>query len=171
MALLRYDDTDSQTLTDAQAKAAEALRTATAIAAAQPQPATAMPPGVGVGGAVGTSTRYALENHTHATSVQRAKLVVATAGTAVRWTFPKPYADGVVPVCTATAEIAAGATQPVVVNVVGTPTNAYVDFIVFRAQTQTLGATLLAVAGTVINAFGSAPTGVVLDCQAALPTQ
>lgn len=136
-----------------------------------PSPGTVAPPGVAVDGALGSGQQYALANHTHATSVQRARMSVSPAGQPVRWTFAKPYDAGVVPVVVCTAQSTAGATLPYVVNTVGDPTNTYADLIVFRAQTQTLGGTLVSIAGTTVNLFATAPSGTTVNCQAARATQ
>jgi hypothetical protein len=137
-----------------------------------PVPASSVPPGVAVDGAMGTDvTQYALANHTHATSVQRVRLSVAQSGATIRWTFAKSYDPGTIPIVTCTAQNSLGATQPYVVNLIGSATNTYVDVAAWRAQTQTLGGTLVAIAGVTINLFASAPAGIVVNCQAAKPTQ
>ena len=136
-----------------------------------PGAATAAPPATDVGGAAGASPLYARADHTHATSVQRARLTISAAGIAARWTFAKPYDAGTVPVVTCTAQNAAGAGLPFVVNTQGNPTNTYADIIVFRTQTQTLGGTLLAISGVTISLFAPAPAGTIANCQAAKATQ
>lgn len=136
-----------------------------------PSAATIAPPGTATDSTTGTSPAYARADHTHATSVQRARFQVATAGTPMEWIFAKPYDEGVVPVVTCTAQAAANPTQPFVVNTVDAPTNTKASIIVFRAQTQTLTGTLLSLGPVAINLFAPAPAGTVVNCQAAKPTQ
>ncbi len=140
-----------------------------------PQPATASPPGVAADGVIGaSSTQYARADHTHATSVQRANLIIAAAGQPVRWTFAKPYDTGAVPVVVCTARIASGSALPFTVNTVGAPTATYVDLVAYRVQSQviTLSAlTAAATAGLSINPFSAAPSGTAVDCVAGKPTQ
>ena len=139
-----------------------------AVAAAMPKPATSMPPGVGVDGATGTdTTQYALANHTHATSVQRFRMSLSATGTAARWTFAKPYDPGVVPVVNCTPQITSGGAPAAVANIVGSPTNTYVDVAVFNAQ-PTVG--VLGISVTV-TPFAFAPKDTVVNCQAGKPTQ
>jgi hypothetical protein len=154
-----------------QASSLFAPLTTADAAAVMPAPATSAPPPTGTDSVEGSSVRYARADHTHATSVQRARLQVPTAGTAMEWTFAKPYDAGVVPVVTCTAQAGTNPTQPFVVNTVEAPTATKATIIVFRAQTQTLGGTLLAIAGVTINLFAPAPTGTWVNCQAAKPTQ
>lgn len=132
-----------------------------------PQPASTMPPGIDVGGAVGTAPRYALEDHKHATSVQRGRATVSGSGGIVTVTFAKPYDAGVVPICSATAEIGAGTTQAYEACVIGAPTNTQVKFLVQAvAKQQTLS-----ILGMLVNPFSAAPSGTAIHWQAAKPTQ
>jgi hypothetical protein len=134
-----------------------------------PSPASAAPPGIGVSSALGTtSTQFARADHTHASSVQR-KRVTTTSGGTFTWTFSPAYDAGVVPVVTYGVENTTSATQPFVVNIMGTPTNTSVTFKVFQAQASTLGGTLTAILGAVVAPFTTATT-VSLHCWAAAPT-
>ena len=131
-----------------------------------PVPASTAPPGVGVSGAPGSQASYARADHTHASSVQRARIPVTAAQ--VTWNYTNPYS--VVPIVTCTVENPANATQPYVAVLVGTPTLTSATFAVYKAQPTTLGATLTALLGAIINPFASVPSGVNLNCWAALPT-
>jgi hypothetical protein len=133
----------------------------------------AMPPGVTpVTGAVGSSTDFARADHTHKTSVQKSRITVSTAGTStgsvVTWVYPSPFPAGTIPICTCTPVSTGSASQAYIANVVqGSETNSQCQFIVFRTQTQTIVGGL---ANVVMNLLVPAPAGVVLNCQAALPT-
>jgi len=110
-----------------------------------PQPATAMPPGVSDSGSVGTSQKYALENHTHASKARKIRVQTAADGT-VTWTYSTPFAAGVVPIVVAVAEVATGVTDVVNVQVVDTPTNTSCKLLVNRANRSVaslLGLTVL----------------------------
>jgi hypothetical protein len=167
---------DAASMTSALASKADASAMTTALAAkantsSVPTAATNPPPGVTPVGALGdVTTRFALENHTHRSSVQAARLQVAGGVGRFTWTFPTPYDVGMVPVCTATVQTATNETQPYVVNMLGQPTNTSVTFVVFKATTQTLGGTLLAIAGAVINLFGFAANDTIVNVIARLPS-
>lgn len=112
-----------------------------------PQPATAMPPGVADNGALGTDTRYALANHTHASKARKDRVQSAADGT-ITWTYPTPFAAGVIPRVVAVAEVAAGVTDVVNVQVVDTPTNTSCKLLVNRANRSVaslLGLTVLSI--------------------------
>lgn len=112
-----------------------------------PQPATAMPPGVADNGALGTDTRYALANHTHASKARKDRVQSAADGT-ITWTYPTPFAAGVIPRVVAVAEVASGVTDVVNVQVVDTPTNTSCKLLVNRANRSVaslLGLTVLSI--------------------------
>jgi hypothetical protein len=138
----------------------------TAIQSQMPAAGSTAPPPTATDSITGTSPAYARADHTHATSVQRATMTISPAGQPVRWTFAKPYDAGVAPVVTCTAQNAAGATRPFVVNLVGDATNTYVDLIVFQAAQPTIS-----LLGASVTLFGSASSGTKVGCQAAKPTQ
>lgn len=98
-----------------------------------PQPATAMPPGVSDSGALGSSTKYALENHTHASKARKVRVQSAADGT-ITWTYGTPFGVGVVPVVAAVAEVANGVTDVVNVQIVDTPTNTSCKLLVNRTN-------------------------------------
>lgn len=102
-----------------------------------PQPATAMPPGVTDIGAVGTSQKYALENHTHASKARKIRVQTAADGT-VTWTYSTPFGVGVVPIIVAVAEVANGVTDVVNVQVIDTPTNTSCKLLVNRTNRSTV---------------------------------
>lgn len=131
-----------------------------------PGAASVAPPATDIGGAAGTSMNYARADHTHATSVQRMRMTVSPAGQPVRWTFVRPYDPGVVPVVTCTAQNVSGATRPFVVNTVGDPAPTYADLVVFQAAQPTI-----ALLGISLTLFSAAPSGTIVNCQAAKPTQ
>ncbi len=117
------------------------------VTAVLPQPATTMPPGVTDSGAVGTSQKYALENHTHASKARKIRAQSAADGT-LTWTYSTPFAAGVVPIVSTVAEVAPGVTDVVNVQVVGTPTNTGCQLLVNRTQrsaVSVIGLTVLSV--------------------------
>lgn len=146
--------------------AAIAAQAAAQVQQSMPGAATSAPPGTATDSIIGTSPLFARADHTHATSVQRVRMTVSPAGQPVRWTFVKPYDAGVVPVVTCTAQNVSGATRPFVVNTVGDPTATYADLIVFQAAQPTV-----ALLNISLTLFGTAPTGTIVNCQAAKPTQ
>lgn len=98
-----------------------------------PKPATAMPPGVADNGAKGTDSRYALADHTHASKARKARVQSAADGT-ITWVYSTPFDGGVVPRVVAVAEVPAGTTDVVNVQVVGTPTNTQCQLLVNRTN-------------------------------------
>ncbi|RYG14070.1 MAG: hypothetical protein EON92_03475 [Burkholderiales bacterium] len=131
-----------------------------------------MPPAVAdngmVGGANGNVVAYAFANHTH-NSKQRRERVVLTQTGIVTWTYATPYPEGSLPIVQGTPEVLADASQPLVACLVGRPTATQAQFFVYRAQTQTLGGTLAALLGVVVNVFAPAPIGAALHCTAVVP--
>ncbi len=114
---------------------------------AVPLPATSMPPGVSDTGNKGSIPRYALEDHTHASKARKERIQSAADGT-ITWTYPTPFAAGVIPRVVAVAEVAAGVTDVVNVQVVDTPTNTSCKLLVNRANrsiASLLGLTVLSV--------------------------
>lgn len=112
-----------------------------------PQPSTTMPPGVSDTGSVGNDLRYALSNHTHASKARKERIQSAADGT-ITWTYPTPFAVGVVPRVVAVAEVPNGVTDVVNVQVVDTPTNTSCKLLVNRTQRSVvslIGLTVLSV--------------------------
>jgi hypothetical protein len=98
-----------------------------------PQPATATPPSVADASNKGSGTRYALEDHTHASKARKARVHSAADGT-ITWTYSTPFDVGVVPRVVAVAEVASGTTDVVNVQVIGTPTNTACQLLVNRTN-------------------------------------
>lgn len=107
-----------------------------ATAASVPLPATGMPPGVADNGAKGSTMRYALEDHTHASKARKAR--VAVSGSTYTWTYPVAFGSGVVPICNGIAQVAAGNTDLFNVQVIGTPTNTQCTFQINRVSSGLL---------------------------------
>lgn len=97
-----------------------------------PQPATSMPPGVSDTGAVGTSQRYALENHTHASKARKGIAAVASNVGTYTWVYPTAFGTGIVPICNAIAQTASGVTDLVNIQIDGAPTNTQCVFRITR---------------------------------------
>lgn len=113
-----------------------ALSTAAAIGYLRrvvPKPATSAPPAVADAGAQGNVTRYAMENHTHASKARRDRKQSDAAGL-ITWVFDPPFDVGVVPRINAIAETATGITDVVNVQVEGVPTNAQCQLRVTRTK-------------------------------------
>lgn len=112
-----------------------------------PQPATSTPPAVTDSGALGNSSKCALENHTHASKARKARVQSAADGL-ITWVYSTPFDVGVVPRVVAVAEVAAGVTDVVNVQVVGTPTNTQCQLLVnrtARSVVSLIGLTILSV--------------------------
>jgi hypothetical protein len=146
------------------------------VAAAVPQPAAATPPATALDGVLGTATKFAREDHTHAARVQRTAMLTAADGT-VTWTFARPIvcATGKVPPISNMVEDTG---SPVVVQITGRAFTSAGGFdthtsVTIKAQrSQTLPATLLTLANLVsFNVFGIAAAGVKVNLFAADPTQ
>lgn len=102
-----------------------------------PLPATTMPPGVSDTGSIGNSTKYALENHTHASRARKERIQSAADGT-ITWVYSTPFAAGVVPRVSAIAEVPAGTTDVVNVQIIDTPTNTQCKLLVNRTNRSTV---------------------------------
>lgn len=97
-----------------------------------PQPASSMPPGVSDSSSRGSSSRYALEDHTHASKARKAKIAITTA--TYVWTYPTPFPSGVQPIVAAIAQTTAGATDLFNVQLNGAPTNTGCTFQINRVS-------------------------------------
>lgn len=104
-----------------------------------PQPATAMPPGVSDSGAVGTSQKYALENHTHASKARKQIITMPSAAATYTWTYPTAFGVGVVPIVQGIVQVPNGNTDLFNVQVLGTPTNTSCQFQINRVSAGLLG--------------------------------
>lgn len=107
---------------------------ASQVQALVPQPATAMPPGVSDSGAIGTSQKYALENHTHASKARKQIVTMGSAASTYTWTYPTAFAAGVVPVCSAIVQVSAGNQDLFNVQLSGAPTNTQCTFQINRVS-------------------------------------
>jgi len=109
-----------------------------------PQPALAMPPGVSDTGMIGTDTRYALANHTHASKVRKRKITMSTAASTYAWTYSDkdgnalPFPTGVIPIVNAIVQVSAGNTDLFNVQVLGEPTNTGCVFQINRVSSGLL---------------------------------
>lgn len=122
-----------------------------AIYAAMPAPATTTPPAISENGALGTGAKYALDNHTHASTLRKGRQQCAVDGT-LTWTFDTPFPPGTVPRINAIAETGAGVTDVVNVQVEGTPTNTQAVLRVTRTQRSVvalIGLTVLSIPASV----------------------
>lgn len=112
---------------------------ASQVQALVPQPATAMPPGVSDSGSLGTSQKYALENHTHASKARKQIITMGSAASTYTWTYPTPFASGTVPIVSGIVQVPAGNTDLFNVQVLGTPTNTQCTFQINRVSAGLLG--------------------------------
>lgn len=119
-----------------------------AVEAKIPTASTTTPPGVSDSGSTGTMTSiYALANHTHASKARKGRLLIPATGT-LAVTFSSSFTAGVVPLCSVTAEAAAGDTNVVNAQIDGTPTATGMTIRITRtAQSAValLGLTILSV--------------------------
>ncbi|WP_298967744.1 hypothetical protein [uncultured Methylobacterium sp.] len=161
----------------------DAILTRSILDALLPQPASATPPPVALDGTkgampAGTPPRYALENHTHASRVQRTVVTTAADGT-FTWVFARPIVcpSGKPPPVSYMVEDAG---SPVVVQVTGRTftadaaagTDTHTAVTVKAQRSRTLPATLLSLAALIsFDVFGLMAGGVKVDLWAADPTQ
>jgi hypothetical protein len=104
------------------------------VAAIVPKPASMMPPGVADDGSLGDDDRYALANHTHASKARKQIKIMPAAATTYKWTYPTPFAQGVVPVCNAIVQVPANNTDLFNVQIIGAPTATDVTFQINRVS-------------------------------------
>jgi hypothetical protein len=110
-----------------------------AIYAAIPTPATTPPPAVEVASVKGSdTTQYATANHTHASKTRRMISAIPAAST-YTWTYPTPFAPGVVPMINGIAQVGVGNTDLYNIQVMGTPTNTSCVFQINRVSAGLLG--------------------------------
>lgn len=106
-----------------------------------------MPPAVADSGSIGTQTLfYAIANHTHASKARKVIATTAADGTYMFSYAANPFVNP--PTCLAVAETAAGVTDVINVQIVGTPTTTSVTFLANRVQRSVaavLGLTVLSV--------------------------
>lgn len=128
-----------------------------------PLPATTTPPGLSDSGAVGTSARYALGDHTHASKARKQIAVMGSAASTYVWTYPTAFGAGVVPVVSAIVQVASGTTDLFNVQIVGTPTNTQCTFQINRVSAGLLGVLLGALS------INPTPVAATLHCIALEP--
>jgi hypothetical protein len=128
-----------------------------------PQPASATPPGVADNGTAGLGATYARGDHTHASKARKQRVTSVNAATFV-WTYPTPFAAGVVPICNGIAEDPANSASDCYnVQVAGTPTNTQVSFRIIRQSSGLLGLLLGALS------INPTPGSINLHCLALEP--
>lgn len=120
----------------------------TEVEALMPQPATVPPPSVADSGAIGTTpTRYALENHTHASKARKGRILVPVSGV-FDVAFSMPFPSGNAPLCVTTAETTAGDTAVVNTQIDGATSSTGFRIRITRTQQSVvalLGLTILSV--------------------------
>lgn len=142
-----------------------------AVAAAIPKPANTAPPMIADDAAKGDAPRYALENHTHQGNVQAERRSFTLVSGRATWSFPQPFAAGVVPIVNVTAETPDVTTYYYDARVVkDTVSNTGCIIMVNKVnQSQTLGAALANLLGAVISIFVPATGSVTIHCWARKP--
>lgn len=129
-----------------------------------PLPATSAPPGVTDSGAQGNITRYAMENHTHASKARKGVASIGSNVGTYTWTYPTPFGAGVVPVCNGIAQTASGVTDLVNVQIDGTPTNTQCTFRITRYSQS-----FLSILGLNVLTFNSASLAITMHMVALEP--
>lgn len=128
-----------------------------------PKPASAMPPGVSDSGSTGNAVPYARADHTHASKVRKERRTGIASAT-FTWTYPAPFAAGVVPIVTAVVEDPANsASDTYNVQVVGLPSATGCVFRITRLTSGLFG--LL----TGALGFNATPGNINLHCIALEP--
>lgn len=128
-----------------------------------PLPATAMPPGVADNGTLGTSPRYALADHTHASKARKEIKIMGSAASTYTWTYPVAFGSGVAPIVSAIVQVAAGNQDLFNVQIVGTPTNTQCTFQINRVSAGLLSLLLGALS------LNPTPIAATLHCIALEP--
>lgn len=109
------------------------------VQAIMPKPATASPPGLTDSGALGTSDKYALENHTHASKARKQIVIMGAAASTYTWIYPTAFGAGVVPIVNGIVQVPNGNTDLFNVQIIGTPTNTQCVFQINRVSAGLLG--------------------------------
>lgn len=97
-------------------------------------PASSAPPAVAVGSSLGSTMRFALADHTHASKVRRQIITMSSASATYTWTYPTAFAPGVVPAVCAIVQVPSGTTDLFNVQVQGDPTNTQCTFQINRVS-------------------------------------
>lgn len=142
-----------------------------AIAATIPKPASAAPPMIADDAVKGDMLRYALENHTHQGNVQAERRSFTLVNGRAAWSFPQPFATGVVPIVNVTAETPDVGTYFYDARVImNTVNNTGCVIMVNKVnQNHTLGAALASLLGAVVSIFAPASGAVTIHCWARKP--
>lgn len=109
------------------------------VTALVPQPANAAPPSVADASAQGNITRYAMENHTHASKLRKQIITMPGAAGTYTWTYPTAFGSGVSPIVCAIAQVPGGTTDLFNVQVVGSPTDTQCTFQINRVSAGLFG--------------------------------
>ncbi len=125
-----------------------------ALASAIPLAADTAPPAVGDTNDKGASSRYALKDHTHATSVQRASVTLNASGVAT-WTFSTAYPS--TPIVNVSPEVSSG--LPVIIVITSVSTTA-VSVKGYRFQVLPSSLVVLTALQLFDITAGTAPNGV-----------
>ena len=82
------------------------------------------PPGVTDTGAAGApANQFTGPNHTHASKARKQIITMGSAATTYAWTYPTPFATGVVPIINGIVQVPAGNADLFNVQVMGVPSN------------------------------------------------
>jgi len=148
--------TAASTASTAQTAASTAVKTINgaapnasgALTLAIPTASTVMPPCISDVSAAGTAgtMQFAPFNHTHCSKARKSVLTSAADGTVTFNYSATPFTNP--PVCAAVAEVAAGVTDVINVQIIGTPTINSASFLVNRTQRSVvslIGLTVLSV--------------------------
>lgn len=130
-----------------------------------PDPASSMPPGVSDAGALGSNTnQYARADHTHASKARKAFASMQSNVGTYTWIYPTAFGAGVVPICNAIAQTAAGVTDLINVQIEGAPTNTQCVFRVTRYSQS-----FLSLLGINILGLNTGALAITLHCLALEP--
>lgn len=111
-------------------------------------------------GAAGAAAPYSRSDHTHASKVRKQR--VPCSASTLTWTYPTPFASGIVPIVNGFAETASGVTSLVNVQLDGAPTNTSCTFRITRYDQSVaalLGLTILSANVTPLSIFIHATAG------------
>lgn len=114
----------------------------TALAAAMPVATSATPAGIADTPAQGSDPlKFDAAGHTHASKARKARVDCAAA--TFTWTYPTPFAAGVVPICNGIAETTSA--DLINVQLMGVPTNTACQFRITRYSSGLLALLLGAI--------------------------
>lgn len=134
-----------------------------ADANAIPAPSDVSPQPIKDTPAAGMSSPYARADHTHASMGRKQRITGVNTATYI-WTYPTPFAAGIIPVCNGIVEDPANvATDSYNVQIVGVPTNLSCQFRIIRQSSGLLSLLLGALA------LNPTPGNINLHCRADAP--